>query len=114
MNLSASRVFITGATGFIGGRIAERLWLDHQIPARCLVQNYAGASRLARLPVTLCPGNMLDKNSLERGLGNSNVIFHCAYGNSNDPGINARINEEGLQNLGEIAIQHVVLSDSSI
>ena len=100
MNLSASRAFITGGTGFIGGRIAERLWLDYQIPARCLIQNYVGASRLSRLPVTLFPGNMLDKNSLERGLGDSNVIFHCAYGNSNDPGLNARINEEGLQNLG--------------
>ena len=108
MNLSAAKVFITGATGFIGGRIAERLWIDYQIPTRCLVQNYTSASRLARLPVTLSPGNMLDKNSLERGLGDSNVIFHCAYGNSNDPGLNARINEEGLQNLGEIAIQRGV------
>jgi len=108
VNLNSSKVFITGASGFIGGRIAECLWIDYQIPTRCLVQNYTGASRLARLPVTLSPGNMLDKNSLERGLGDSNVIFHCAYGNSNDPGLNARINEEGLQNLGEIAIQHGV------
>jgi len=108
MNLGAARVFITGATGFIGGCIAERLWLDYKIPARCLVQNYAAASRLARLPVTMYPGNMLDKNSLEQGLGESNVIFHCAYGNSKDPSLNTRINEEGLQNLGKIAIQHGV------
>ncbi|MEI6315567.1 MAG: NAD-dependent epimerase/dehydratase family protein [Syntrophus sp. (in: bacteria)] len=108
MNLSASRIFITGATGFIGGRIAERLWLDYKIPARCLVQNYAAASRLSRLPVTMCPGNMLDKKSLVLGLGESNVIFHCVYGNSKDPVLNARVNEEGLQNLGEIAIQRGV------
>ena len=108
VNLSNSRVFITGGTGFIGGRIAERLWLDYQIPARCLVHNYAGASRLARLPATLCAGNMLDRNSLEKGLGKCNVVFHCAYGNTSDPVLNARINEEGLQNLGEMAIQHGV------
>lgn len=104
----SSKIFITGASGFIGSRIAERLWLDYQIAARCLVRNFTGAARLARLPVTLSPGNMLDKNSLERGLGDSNVIFHCAYGNSNDPRLNARINEEGLRNLGEIALSHGV------
>ena len=108
LNLSGFKVFITGGTGFIGGRIAERLWLDYKISARCLVKNFARASRLARLPVTLYPGNMLDRNSLEQSLGDSDVIFHCAYGNSDDHDLNARINEDGLQNLGEIAIQNGV------
>ena len=101
-------MFITGAAGFIGGRIAERLWLDYKIPARCLVHSFTGASRLARLPVTLCPGNMLDKASLEKALGDSNVIFHCAYGKSDDAALNARINEEGLANIGELAIRRGV------
>ena len=108
MNLSASRVFITGATGFIGGRIAERLWLDYQIPARCLVHNFTGAARLSRLPAILCPGNVLDKDSLARGIGDSNIIFHCAYGNTNDPDLNRKINEDGLRHLGEIALSRGV------
>jgi nucleoside-diphosphate-sugar epimerase len=104
MELTASKVFITGATGLIGGRIAERLWLEQGIAARCLVHNYSGASRLARLPVTMWPGSVLDKASLEQGIGDSKIIFHCAYGNTSDPDLNRQINEDGLRNIGDIAL----------
>ncbi|MDD5169201.1 MAG: NAD-dependent epimerase/dehydratase family protein [Syntrophales bacterium] len=105
MDLATSKVFITGATGFIGGRIAERLWLEHGIASRCLVQNFSSAARLSRLPVTMYQGNILDSTSLIEGVGNSNVIFHCAYGNTSDIELNRRINEDGLRHLGEVALQ---------
>ncbi len=100
----SSKVFITGAAGFIGGRIAERLWLDHRVAARCLVRNFSKAARLARLPVAMCPGDLLDRSSLEKAMGNSRIVFNCAYGKTADPVMNRRIEEEGLRNLGELAL----------
>ncbi len=50
------------------------------------------------------PGSVLERQALEKSMGDSEVIFHCAYGNTSDPELNRRVNEEGLQNLGEIAL----------
>jgi nucleoside-diphosphate-sugar epimerase len=108
MNLDDASVFITGAAGFIGGHVAERLWLEHATAARCLVQNISGAARLARLPVMLCPGDILNRDTLKQALGDSDIVIHCAYGNTPDVALNRRINEEGLRNLGEAALDRGV------
>jgi nucleoside-diphosphate-sugar epimerase len=98
--------FITGATGFIGGRIAERLWLDYGIAARCLVRNFPHAARLARLPVEMVKGDILDRDLVRMVLRDCDIIFHCAYGNTGDPDLNSRINEEGSRILGETALEY--------
>src|SRR5262249_44782236 len=38
--LTHAKVLITGATGFIGGRLAERLVVEHGAHVRALVRNY--------------------------------------------------------------------------
>jgi nucleoside-diphosphate-sugar epimerase len=70
-------IFVTGATGFIGARICERLVQAGARDIRALVHTLPRAARIARLPITLCPGDLLDRSSLERAMGESRVVIHC-------------------------------------
>ena len=78
MDLTGKKIFITGATGFIGGRLAERLVLEHGLQVRALVRNFARASRLARIPVEMVGGDVLDFNSFGQAIRGCEVVFHCA------------------------------------
>ena len=45
--LTNATVLVTGATGFIGGRLAERLVVEHGARVRALVRSFGRAARLA-------------------------------------------------------------------
>jgi uncharacterized protein YbjT (DUF2867 family) len=51
-----TRVLITGATGFIGGRLAEILVDRDGVEVVALVRGYGSAMRLARRPVRFARG----------------------------------------------------------
>lgn len=73
-----TRVAITGATGFIGGRLAERL-LEQGAEVRCLVRSMGAAVRLARLPVDIRKVDLADEAGVSEALKDVQLVFHCAY-----------------------------------
>lgn len=73
-----TRVVVTGATGFIGGRLVERL-VEQGAKVCCLVRNPASAIRLARLPVEFRHAELTDAAAVDDALRGAGLAFHCAY-----------------------------------
>jgi nucleoside-diphosphate-sugar epimerase len=80
VNWSDQTFFVTGATGFIGGRVCERLFQSGVRRIRALVHSPHRAPRVARMPVELCRGSLLDRESLRTALGDAKVVIHCGLG----------------------------------
>jgi predicted dehydrogenase/nucleoside-diphosphate-sugar epimerase len=74
------RVLVTGAAGFIGGRVAELLHFGEGWQVRALVHNPASAARLARLPVEMVAGDLRRGEDLRRAVEGCDAVVHCAIG----------------------------------
>ncbi len=70
-------VFVTGATGFVGGRLAERL-TEAGARVRCLARPTSNRRRLAALGVEFVDGDLADRAALRRGVEGADVVFHLA------------------------------------
>lgn len=69
---------MTGATGFIGGRLTERLASDEGVTVRALVRTPGKAERLASGGVEIVQGDVTDLDSIRRAIGDCQMVFHCA------------------------------------
>jgi nucleoside-diphosphate-sugar epimerase len=71
------RYFVTGATGFIGGRVAGQLLAaGHQVVA--LVRNPEKAEPLAAEGIEVARGDVTDKASIRAAMSGCDGIFHIA------------------------------------
>jgi nucleoside-diphosphate-sugar epimerase len=80
-------ILITGANGFIGSRVVERLLAHGFTNLRCFVRPSSNLSRLQAIlasdhsaRVEILPGNLLYRGDCERAVRDAAVVLHLAAG----------------------------------
>lgn len=71
------RAFVTGGTGFIGGRMVERL-LDDGWDVSALVRSPERAVRIRDRGATLVPGDVTEPSTFEDAMRGADAVFHLA------------------------------------
>jgi uncharacterized protein YbjT (DUF2867 family) len=79
MRVGAERCLVTGATGYIGGRLVPRL-LDSGFEVRALARN---PDKLANVPwrtrIEVVRGDLGDPASLEAAFANVDVVYYLVH-----------------------------------
>ena len=98
---SRRSVFVTGAAGFIGGRLVECLHFLGRDRVRAGIRSWSSSARIARLPVAKVPCDVMLKQQVHHALDESMIVVHCALG-SKETII------DGTRNVLDVALQHQV------
>jgi nucleoside-diphosphate-sugar epimerase len=102
-DLHGSPILVIGASGFLGGRLAERLVVEHEARVRVLIRRVASATRLARFPVEVIAGDILDAAAVARAAEGCTVLFNCAKGTGGDAARRRATDVDGVRHLVEAA-----------
>ncbi len=99
------KVFVSGATGFIGIQLVKRL-IDSGNKVHALYRSDAKADLIRIEGVTLFKGDIMDKQCLSRAMKGCSQVYHvAAYAAvwSKDPALFFRFNVDGTLNVLEAA-----------
>lgn len=78
MNLHSKTALVTGAGGFVGGWLAQRLATQEGVHVRGLIQPAQCADRLQALEVELVTGDVRDAKRMREVAASCDLIFHLA------------------------------------
>ncbi|AJF67960.1 NAD-dependent epimerase/dehydratase family protein [Streptomyces vietnamensis] len=98
------RILITGATGFIGGRVAATAAAAPE-PAHVRLLARRPLAPPAGPGVEVAPGDLRDPDSLRRACEGMDVLVHCASAIGADEDVAHAVNDEGARALVDAAVR---------
>src|SRR4051794_40956687 len=78
--LMREKILITGAGGFVGGRIVEILHEISPGSVRAGVRRWSSAARIGRLPVEIVACDVRSAESVRAAMTGATAVVHCAHG----------------------------------
>jgi predicted dehydrogenase/nucleoside-diphosphate-sugar epimerase len=99
------RVLVTGASGFIGARLCERLYHSGEYEVRALIRNPGRAVRLARMPIEFAVGDLSSPGDLAQAMAGCDMVVHAGIGTSWRESERVAVNVEGTRNLVNAALK---------
>ena len=94
-----ARVFVTGASGFIGGALTRRL-IERGDEVVGLARSDAAATKVAAHGALVVRGDLLDEESIAAGMDGCELAYHVAGVNSHcppDPDMLLKVNVGGAE-----------------
>src|SRR5207245_8631790 len=73
----APTVFVTGATGFIGSHLVERL-IEQGAEVRALIRPTSKLRHLETLDIDWVEGDLRDAKTLAKAMEGCEIVYHCA------------------------------------
>jgi nucleoside-diphosphate-sugar epimerase/predicted dehydrogenase len=101
--LEPAPALITGATGFIGARLIERLVECGVSDLACIIRRPQTCALIARFPVSLIPASLLDFEAVRKAVHGRRYVFHLAYGRDGSDA--EAITLRGTENIVNAAIE---------
>jgi nucleoside-diphosphate-sugar epimerase len=95
------KAFVTGATGFIGGRLAKRL-VERGYSVTALARSPESAAALQVQGITPVLGDIRDRESMREAMRGADVVFHVAawyHIGGPDKALAEEINVQGTRNV---------------
>jgi nucleoside-diphosphate-sugar epimerase len=117
--LAGRRVLVTGATGFIGGRVAERLALEETAVVTGIGRNLDKATYLAGQGVHLEQADIQDMARMAQLMAGQDVIIHAAAWMGDGPpeqayDLNVTATGDLVKLAGEVCVDRFVLVSSMV
>jgi nucleoside-diphosphate-sugar epimerase len=114
------KIMVTGATGFIGNQLVQKLCDDNNI-IHAFCRGSSDISRLTHHNIKIFKGDILDKTSIEKAMQGCETVFHLAAYARNwakNPNVFFEYNANGLKNILNSAlkfnVKRVLFTSSSV